>query len=187
MDGIRLRRELADLPEPRFLHVTPTWLRCVAATLAVLCVLIGGGLGYFSYLGYVASDIDWVIAATGLAALAAGGLVIVRVLFTDWRDWIDLAVTADGLYLPGRGKGVVFISWPEVAAISVVRRPVLEGRLSHLKLTLRLPEDRWKSFSRFARIKGENPLRSYTMSALTASGEELAAGIQAIRARGKSG
>lgn len=184
MDGIRLRRELADLPEPRFLHVTPTWLRCVAALLAAFCLLIGGGLGY---IGLVAPGIDWITAASGLAALAAGGLVICRVLFTDWRDWIDLAVTSDGLYLPGRGKGVVFISWPEVAAISVVRRPWLEGRLSHLKLTLRLPEDRWKSFSRFARIKGENPMRSYTMSALTASGEELAAGIQAIRKGGKNG
>lgn len=183
MDGIRLRRELADLPEPRFLHVTPTWLRCVAAMLAALCMLIGGGFGY---LGFAASSIDWIAATAGLAALVAGGLVVFRVLFTDWRDWVDLAVTTDGLYLPGRGKRVVFISWSDVAAISVVRRPFLEGRLSQLKLTLRLSEESWRRFSRFARIKGNSPVRSYTLSALTASGEDLAAGIQAIRPSGES-
>lgn len=184
MDGIRLRRDLADLPEPRYLHVTPTWLRRVVAGLAGVCVLTGGAFGYF---GYITSDIGWAYATSGLAVLAAGGLVLFRVLFADWRDWIDLAATADGLYLPGRGKTMVFVSWLDVAAISVVRRPWLEGRLSHLKFTLRLSNDHWKSFSRLARIRGDSLVRSYSTSALTGSGEDLAAGIQATRAGGESG
>jgi len=177
MDGIRLRRDLADLPEPRFVHVTPAWLRAVAAALGAVLAFAGGWL---CYVEVAALQTDWRWFGGGAAVLMAGGFVLRYVLTGDARDWIDIAAAEDGLYLPGRRKGVMFVPWPSVTGISVVRPPLLDGRLNRLKLTLRLPEEKWNGFSRFAPIAGEGEVRSYTVPALAAAGEDLAAAIMAV-------
>ena len=59
-----------------------------------------------------------VIAAIALAG-ALGGFLVFRP--QDWRNWIGFAATREGLYLPGRGRGVVFVPWANqyVSALDV--------------------------------------------------------------------
>jgi len=180
MDGMQQRRDLADLPEPRFLYVTPAWRRRRIVALAAILAAAGAGL---LYAGVAGPGIAWGHAGLGAAALAAGGAALVLVVVADWRDWIDFAAAADGVYLAGRGMKMVFVPWSQVTGISVLRSAAMFGETSRLKLTLRLPGEGWKQLSPLNRIVGDGEVRSFVSSTLAASGEELAAGIQSVRDR----
>lgn len=180
MDSIRQRRDLADLPEPRFLYVTPAWRRRRIVALALVLAAAGGAM---LYAGLASPGIAWSHAGPGAGALAAGVFVLALIVKADWRDWIDFAAAADGVYLAGRGMNMVFVPWTQVSGISVLRSAAPFGETSRLKLTLRLPAEVWKQFSRLNRIEGDGEVRSVVSSTLAASGEELAAGLQSVRAR----
>lgn len=177
-EGVGTRRDLADLPEPRFLHTTPEWLRIAIVGLAGLAVLIGA----VACIGSIAGPgINIPVLAAGLLAIAAGIFVLTRSNPLDWRDWINLAVTDDGLYLPDRDDHVIFVPWGDVTEISVIRRTTGNGPRSFVKLALRLPEPVWARMSRLARIAGEGVARTYTFPSLGIPGETLASEIQAFR------
>jgi hypothetical protein len=89
MQNVRVQRDLASLPEPRFIYTAPTWLRVFAAGLLIIGAVMGSGIAVngFGDGGNLMAALGGVLAA----ALCLSVLVFGRP--TDWRAWINLAAT----------------------------------------------------------------------------------------------
>jgi hypothetical protein len=174
---IRARRDLATLPEPRVLAIAPLSLRAGIALMAGCYVMLGAWR--------LAAVLTGVPGATSQEVTLALLTILLGVCMQailkpwDWRAWVGFAVTSEGLYLPGRGRKVVFVPW--LALVDIEPRYSRAGRpASSLRLTLRLDPQNWARVSRFARIEhggdGEGRVRIFHLP--TRSNE---AGITAER------
>lgn len=177
MQTIREQLDLALLPAPRFISTASAGLRWSATGFIVIGALIG-----------VRVFIEG-IADGGKLIYLIGGPVIVAICLTvlvfgrptDWRVWINLAGTPEGLYLVAGARRVVFVPWRDVIEIGVEKITTHRGIASYARLTLRLPEEGWAQFGNISSIKGTGAVRQYLLSALTTPGDVLVGQLEAFR------
>jgi hypothetical protein len=174
MQTIREQYDLALLPEPRFIPVVPAWLRRFMTAFFVAGALFGGAV----FATMISNGDNLPGAFGGAIAVAACLLALVHGRPGDWRAWVNLAATPDGLYLVAHARRVVFVPWPDVLDIGV--EPIANRYFA--RLTLRLPEEAWSQFGSLSSIKGTGAVRRYLLSALTMPGDKLAAELQDFRA-----
>lgn len=175
---IEMRRDLARLPEPRFLGVAPWRLRWLSTGAMALMAVFGAvGLAAFFSGAPQTPPFGSAIAALALAG-GLGGLAIFRP--QDWRGWIVFAAVPGGLYLPGRGRRVVFVPWFSVLDIAGVDGQAKAGR-GHVRLTLRLDRQNWSRLSRLLNIDGQEEVRSLALPGHGLSPDEAAARIAALQ------
>lgn len=168
MGSISTQYDLATLPEPRLISTASARTRgCVTAILSIGAVL--GGAAFVAGLG----GGDHFMAGSGAIALVVCLSVLIYLRPDDWRAWIGLAATPEGLFLVAPARKVVFAPWQDVIAIKVVRLPTGRGIVSYPRLTLRLTEEGWSLFGNLSGIKGSGPVRQYTFSALAVPAEAL--------------
>lgn len=173
MQAIHTQRDLAGLPEPRFINAPPDWLRWFATGM-LLCAAVFAGAACAVAIG----NGNIFLAAGSALATGLCLAVVVYARPTDWLSWVNLAATADGLYLVAQRRRVVFVPWRDVVAISARR---IAGPHLHAELTLRLPEETWAQFGNLSGIKGSGSVRRYALSALVMPGEELVGKLTAFR------
>jgi hypothetical protein len=173
MRTISTQYDLATLPEPRFIYTAPLWFRRFSTAL----LLIGGLLGGVAFVAGLAGGANLFKAAGGAVALVACLAVLVYLRPGDWRAWISLAATPQGLYLVTPKGGVVFAPWQDVLEIGIFR-----AQRTYARLTLRLPEESWSLFGRVSAIKGTGAVRQYTLSALAKPGDALVERLASFRA-----
>lgn len=178
MQVVREQRDLASLPEPRFICTAPPWLRRFTVGVLVGGAFIGGAIEYNG----LAQDGGVISIVGGLILVAICLSVLVLLRPSDWRAWINLAATKDGLYLVALRHRVVFIPWQDVLEIGVEE---LQGRrtVRFLRLKMRLPEDGWAAFGKTSAIKGTGDVRQYLHSAMTMPGDTLLHHLKAFRER----
>lgn len=172
MRTIRTQYDLATLPEPRLISAAPFWFRCFATAV----LLVGSLLGGAAFVAGRGEEGNLFMAGGGAIALVACLVVLIYLRPDDWRTWINLAATPDGLFLVTPANRVVFAPWQDVLEIGIFR-----GQSNHARLTLRLPEESWALFGKLSSITGTDPVRQYTLSALSVPGEVLVEQLCAFR------
>ena len=178
MRTIREQRDLDSLLEPRLLWLPPLWLRRFATGL----IVVGAGLGGGRFVHGLNTGGDFFAVSGGAISLVVCLSVLVRGRPDDWRSWVNLAATSDGLNLTARAKRVVFVPWRDVVEIGVKQVMVVRGGPpSHPRLTLRLPEDGWSRFGKDSGIEGSGAVRHYLLPSLGNSTEALVAQLKAFR------
>lgn len=177
MQNIRDQRDLALLPEPRFISTAPAWLRRFAAGLLVVGALLGGSVSAVALVQ--GGGLFDVVGGAAVVTICLAVLLLGRP--TDWRVWINLAATPEGVYLVARARRVVFVPWRDVVEIAVERLATRRGIQGFARLTLRLPEQGWARFGNISAIKGSGAERRYLLSALGTPGDLLAAKLKAFR------
>jgi hypothetical protein len=128
-----------------------------------------GGAAFFA--GLVGGDPF--MAGGGALALVVCLSVQIYLRPDDWRSWIRLAATPEGLYLVTPERKVVFAPWPDVVSVAIVRNWTGRAIVSYPQLTLRLSEDGWSKFGKTGALKGSGPVRDYTFGTLAVSAETL--------------
>ena len=171
------RQDLANLPEPRVLDVTPDWFRLFVAALAGMNATIGGTVLGGSLIRW---SFDPLASALGAVALIGGAAIWVLSKPEDRRQWINLAATPDGLYLPARKRRAVFVPWSTVSDIAIYKWYGKGGEHSAVKLTLELPEETWARFSPLASIEGSGTVRTFLVRSLSPA-ERLAEQFKVLR------
>lgn len=173
MQTIRRQQDLAILSKPRFIYAAPTWLRRFAIGILVIGAFIGSSIAVRG----IGADRGLLLVFGGLIVVAICISVLVLGRPNDWRVWINLAATRDGLYLVARARRVVFVPWPDVIGIDV------EQKLNtyFARLTLRLPEKDWAQFGNTSAITGTGAVRQYLVSAIGMQGGELVDRLKAFR------
>ncbi len=161
------------LSEPRFIYAAPAWLRGFATVMLVIGTFIGGTVAVKG----IGADHGLILVFGGLVVVAICISVLVIGRPNDWRVWINLAATRNGLYLVARAHQVVFVPWSDVINIDV------EQRLNtyFARLTLRLPEESWAQFGNTSAIAGTGVVRQYLVSAIGMQGNELVDRLNAFR------
>lgn len=173
MRTISAQYDLASLPEPRFIYTAPLWFRCFATVL----LLVGGLLGGGAFVAGLGKGGNLFMAGGGAVALVACLAVLIYLRPQDWRAWINLAATPQGLFLVTPAGRAVFAPWRDVLEIDIFR-----GQSYHARLTLRLPEESWALFGKLSAIKGNGAVRQYTLSGLGIPAEGLVDRIRDFRA-----
>ena len=168
MATIRTQYDLANLPEPRFISAASARSRLCAIAL----LLIGAVLGAAAFVAGLGGA-DPFMAGGGALALVVCLAVLIYLRPDDWRAWIRLAATPEGLYLVTPVHQVVFAPWRDVIDISVVQKWTGRRIASYPQLTLRLSEEGWSKFGGTAALKGSGPVRDYTFGTLAVSAETL--------------
>lgn len=98
----------------------------------------------------------------------------------SWEKWFCFALEAEGIYLPGSRRRLVFVPWSAVKAIDV-ERWYYKGEHSAARIRLDLDDKIWSGFRRGARIQGHARRRWVTVHVPGVNGEEMAARIKAFR------
>ena len=173
------RRDLARLPEPRALFVTPLWLRRFIAVFAVVAAVLGAGM---VLRGMQADGVNVFGVLSGLVLFVPAVWFAIAAPLADWRAWIQLAATPDGLFVAGRDGSAVFLPWREVTAITVETAYGRGGTQTHAKLRLRLDAAAAALLGPLQGVEGEGPERTYRPPILGLSGAELAEQLMAWRA-----
>ncbi len=168
MGPIETQNDLAKLPEPRFISGATARTRACATALLLMGVAAGGA----AFVAGLVGD-DAFMAAGGALALAVCLFVLIYLRPGDWRAWIRLAATPEGLYLVTPERKVVFAPWPDVLSVGVVQKWTGKSVVSYPQLTLRLSEDGWSKFGKTGALKGNGPVREYTFGTLAVSAEAL--------------
>jgi hypothetical protein len=177
MATIRTQYDLAELPEPRFISAASARSRICAIALLLLGAVLGAA-AFFAGLG----GVDLFMAGGGALALIVCLSVLIYLRPDDWRAWIRLAATPEGLYLVTPVRKVVFAPWRDVLDIAIVRKFTGRRIVSYPQLTLRLPEEGWSKFGKTAGLKGSGPVRDYTFGSLAVSAETLVEDLANFRA-----
>lgn len=176
-DSFREQGDLALLPEPRFIYSAPKWLRAFTLCILLVGAVLSGGI----LVQALGTDGNIWVAIWSAGALLICLVVLINGRPTDWRVWISLAASPDGLYLVGRKRRVIFVPWSDVEAIDIEQRVAYKGSGKFARLTLRLPEESWAQFGQLSSIKGSGEVRQYLLSALCMPGEELVAALREFR------
>jgi len=144
-------------------------------------LLIGAVLGGTAFVAGLGRG-DLFMAGSGMIALVVCLSVLIYLRPGDWRAWIRLAATPDGLFLVAPARKVVFAPWQDVIDIGIVRLPTPRGIVSYAQLTLRLSEAGWSRFGKLSGIEGSGPVRHYTLGSLAETGEALVEDLAKFRA-----
>jgi hypothetical protein len=168
MSTIENPYDLASLPEPRFISSATARARLCAIAL----LLFGAAVGGAAFVAGLAGD-NLFMAGGGALALIICLSVLIYLRPDDWRSWIRLAATPDGLFVVTPVRKVVFAPWRDVLDIAVVQKWTGKRIVSYPQLTLRLSEASWSKFGGTGALKGRGPVRDYTMGTLTVSAETL--------------
>jgi hypothetical protein len=174
----RMQRDLAGLPEPKFLHDTPPWLHVFVTVTAGFGGILGVG-SILQGMGDVAAR--WAYVGLGALLCSACAWFMFVLKPGDWRNWINLAADCRGLYLVGRGRQVIFVPWADVHKISVETRISGSGETTFARLRLTMDDANWSRTSRFASIEGEGSTRDYILPSVARSGAEVAAQLKAFK------
>lgn len=174
MRPIHGQNDLASLPEPCFICTAPTWLRWFAAGLLTVGAVMAGTVA----LNGLNGGRDLPVGIGGVIVAAFCLFVLLRLRPLDWRVWINLAASRDGLYLVVRARRVVFVPWADVIGLEIVRKT---GQ-PFARLTLRLPDEGWTRFGNTPGISGTGPVRRYALPSLVMPGDKLVETLNAFRA-----
>jgi hypothetical protein len=176
--------DFTELSEPSEIWLTPFWFRifvaglggfgAVSASFALTSILLG-----WTYPS-VSGDGAQIIAGTVLAVCLSA--IVLRFLNPlNRRRWFRLALSSEGLYLPARDAGLIFIPWSAVVSIDIVRWIVKGGERSAAKLAIDLDEETWLRFKRDAHVEGSGRVRQIRVQIVDVTGDVLAARIKAYR------
>jgi hypothetical protein len=168
MSTIETPYDLASLPEPRFISSATARARLCAVALLLMGAAAGGAAFVAGLVGG-----NLFTAGGGALALVVCLSVLIYLRPDDWRAWIRLAATPEGLYLVTPMRKVVFAPWRDVLDIAVVSKWTGKRIQSYSQLTLRLSEEGWSKFGSTAALKGSGPVREYTVGSLVVSAETL--------------
>ena len=177
---VRNQHDLTLLPEPRFFYTASTKVRWFAAALMSFGAMIGLGIMFQGIAE--GGKLFPTLAGAILFAICAGVLFLARP--TDWRSWISLAATPDGLYVVAGPRNVIFVPWNDVVEIGAKELATIHiGDVSYPRLRLRLPEEVWAKFGKLSSISGTGPVRDYLLSAFFSRGEVLVEQLEAFRSK----
>ncbi len=179
--AIERRRDLGDLPEPRYLQVVPLSTRWCLLGLGVLAALLGAGALWH---GIEQGGYALLLGAVGAPVLVGCFWMLTKTKLRDWRAWISLAATEQGLYLVGRRERVIFVPWANVEDMSLQTRTTKGGTHDYPAFTLRMSDADWSRLSPLAAVKGRGETRTLTLGVLGGRGKELLAALRPLRAGG---
>lgn len=168
MSTIETPYDLASLPEPRFISSATARARLCAMALLLLGAAVGGTAFVAGLVGG-----NLFMAGGGALALIVCLSVLIYLRPDDWRSWIRLAATSEGLFVVTPVRKVVFAPWRDVIDIAVVQKWTGKRIVSYPQVTLRLSEEGWSKFGGTAAIKGRGAVREYTFGSLAVSAEPL--------------
>ncbi len=178
---IRTQKDLQLLPQPRLILTAKPWVRKLA-TLMLACgvfLCIGAALSVTGPYSHYAA-----IAATIAAIICFCVLVFARPY--DWRAWVNVAATLDGLYLTAARTRLVFVPWHDVLDIGMERMFTAKGGPQNFpRLQIRLSEADWSLFGNLSSIKGTGPIRSYIFSSVSGSTEQVVEQLKTFRGDNK--
>lgn len=177
MQDIRTQRDLERLPQPRLIFTAKPWVRRVATGLLALGAMLCAGAA-------------WNVTGPGAIYYAFGATIAAIVCFAvllyarpyDWRSWVNVAATFDGLYLTASGTRLVFVPWRDVLDIGIERVYLAKGGPRNFpKLTLRLTEADWSLFGSLSGVKGDGAVRSYIFSTVGGTAELIVDQLKTFR------
>ncbi|NKB54951.1 MAG: hypothetical protein GKS00_01305 [Alphaproteobacteria bacterium] len=181
MQDIRTQRDLERLPQPRLIFTAKPWVRRGATGFLTL-----GALGCAA----IAFDVSgpaahyYAFGATIAAIVCLAVIVFARPY--DWRAWVNVAATLDGLYITAAGTRLIFVPWQNVIDIGTERMFMVKGGPRNFpRLKLRLSEADWSLFGNLSSIKGTGPVRSYIFSPVSGSAELAVEQLKAFRGSNK--
>lgn len=178
-------RDLSDLPEPRYVYMTPFYFRVLVAGVFAFAAVLGSwalAQVLFAVAAPSAAGGSLQIMAAGALALLLCGAAFRFCNPLDRQKWFRLALTRDGLYFPGRGSNLIFVPWSALVAVDVERWYGKGGEHSAARLRLDLDDQSWSRFGRAARIEGKGRVRRISVHVVDMTGDEIAARIRACRA-----
>jgi len=167
MQTIRTQKDLERLPQPRLILTAAPWVRRLATAMLAFGAAGCAGLA-FNVTGPSAHF--YAAGATITAIVCAAVIIIARPY--DWRAWVSVAATLDGLYVTASGTRLVFVPWDDVVDIGIVRMFTGKGGPRNFpRLKLRLSEADWSLFGNLSSIKGTGPVRSFVFSPVSGTAD----------------
>ncbi len=178
---IRTQKDLRLLPQPRLILTAKPWVRKLTTIFLAFGALLCSALA-LDVTGPSAHL--YAIGATIAAIVCCSVLVLARPY--DWRAWVNVAATLDGLYVTAARTRLVFVPWHDVLDIGVERMFTGKGGPRNFpRLKLRLSEADWSLFGNLSSIKGTGPVRSYIFSPVSGSAELVVEQLKAFRGNNK--
>ncbi len=181
--------ELRQGPKPQEVWMTPFGVRLFAAGLGVVASILVS----FALVSVLLPHMLDAAASDELTLFIGGSLAVLTSALSlrffnplDWGKWFCFALAAEGIYLPGSRRRLVFVPWSAVAAIDVERWHY-KGEHSAARIRLDLDDEIWSDFRRGARIRGHGRRRWVTVHVPGVNGEEMAARIKDFRAMSSAG
>jgi hypothetical protein len=178
---IHTQNDLQLLPQPRLILTAKPWIRKLATIMLACGVLLCIGVA----LSVTGPYAHYAAIAAAIAAIVCFCVLIFARPY-DWRTWVNVAATFDGLYLTAARTRLVFVPWHDVLDIGTERMDTVKGGPQNFpRLQIRLSEADWSRFGNLSSIKGTGPVRSYIFSTVSGSAEQVVEQLKTFRGDNK--
>lgn len=183
-ESIRTQCDLTAMRHAEEIWLTPFWFRMFVAGLGVMAAILTSFALVSIVWGwaYPSASGDGLQIIVGSALAAYLSVMVLRFLNPlNQQRWFRFALASEGLYLPARESGLLFVPWSAVVSVDIQRWYGRGGEHSATRLTLDLDNETWPWFKREARVEGIGRVRQITVQIADVTGDEIAARIKVYR------